>query len=473
MANTTTPVNINELRKCITSGGDERLEIQKNGLNKYFVDPVAYEGVLTRGTCTCSPLNPDSFETVSKTFAQLKENPDSFFEIKRLQVERLYKFLNLDPTEFDIVFAPSGTDLCYYSLLFTKMLHPERPIMNLVTCTEELGTGSIYANQGRYHGQKTQILDQVTKGDLISLDLDIHYKSYRARNDEGRILDHRVELKKDIHQYKADYEVIGNLVIGSKSGIIDNLSIIKEAEHDMTWVVDLCQLRASTKLVEKLIHLNCLIMITGSKFYQSPPFSGAMIIPKTLSAKLKNVNVINTFGFENVFSRYDFPPGMENISKHFPNYRNEGLLLRWEAAISEMERLLNQVSEERIMEIITAWNKAIIDRISESEYFDLMEDQKRTNNSIISFRVKKNGAYFTFEQLKELHEHLTTHVPPYLKDFKKLIIGQPVSYVNHNFIRLALGSQNVRMLNDRNLDLSYDLRLLDFIEDCVKTIEFQ
>jgi hypothetical protein len=60
-----------------------------------------------------------------------------------------------------------------------------------------------------------------------------------------------------------------------------------------------------------------------------------------------------------------------------------------------------------------------------------------------------------------------------LKDFKKLIIGQPVSYVNHNFIRLALGSQNVRMLNDRNLDLTFDLRLLDFIEECVKTIEFQ
>ena len=44
----------------IVKGGDERITLKENGLNKYHGNPLIYESVFNRGSCTMSNLNVDS-----------------------------------------------------------------------------------------------------------------------------------------------------------------------------------------------------------------------------------------------------------------------------------------------------------------------------------------------------------------------------------------------------------------------------
>lgn len=460
------PLDIQQLQDIITSGGDERIQLNEQGVNKYHINPVDYEGIFNRASCTCSPLNETSHRALID-FAQ-KLEVEGFEKLKNEQKRRLRRLIRSDEN-VDIAFAPSGSDLCYYPLLFRKLLSPNKPIMNLVTCPEELGSGSIIANAGRFYGSKNQLNESLVKNELVSEDLDIQVMTFSARDSEGHIMDHRDQIAQMIETYSESHTLIGNIVIGSKSGIADNLSVVREFQDDILWVVDLCQLRANTHIVRKLLGLNCLIMITGSKFYQSPPFSGALIIPESIATRLKGVSAEQVYGMDRVYSRTDLPVCISHLSHHFQNLHNRGLMFRWETAIQEMEHLA-VLTEERVTDIIDKWNKTLVKRIKNSPYFELMQDQSRTNNSIISLKVKIGDRYLGPEPMAELYRQICNVQPGgALSDFKRVIIGQPVAYTNHTFIRLALGSYNIRKLAERKLDFSLDLALVDHIERVIET----
>ena len=52
--------------------------------------------------------------------------------------------------DFDIFYAPSGSDLCYFPIMFSRIINPDKKIFSVVTCPEELGTGSNTAIKGEY-----------------------------------------------------------------------------------------------------------------------------------------------------------------------------------------------------------------------------------------------------------------------------------------------------------------------------------
>ena len=130
-----------------------------------------------------------------------------------------------------------------------------------------------------------QFEENVKKGNQIHPDVNISQKAFAARDEEGNILNHKSEILDIIDQKSKDHQVIANLVIRSKSGIVDNIAMIPRANDNVFWVIDVCQMRTTAKLINSLIRLNCMVMLTGSKFYQSPPFCGALLVPKTISSK--------------------------------------------------------------------------------------------------------------------------------------------------------------------------------------------
>jgi hypothetical protein len=209
-------------------------------------------------------------------------------------------------------------------------------------------------------------------------------------------------------------------------------------------------------------------MITGSKFYQSPPFSGALIIPESIGQRVRETASDNPWGMNRVFTKTDLPTCAQHIGHHFSDYQNHGLMYRWETALFEMEKL-SKFSEKRVTDIIDEWNKTLVSRIKESEYFELMKDQSRTNSSIISLKVKINGEFLKLDDMTKLYRDIcNTPTSGALEDFKKVIIGQPVSYPHHTFIRLALGSYNIRKLVENNLNFELDLALIDHIEQIIE-----
>ncbi len=455
-----------DFEKAITSGGDERIELKGSGLNKYFVNPFQSEGLLSRGSCTCSPLSKDVSARVKAAFKMMQSKEATVEDIRIKQRYRMKALLqNSYTSDFNIFFAPSGSDLCYYPLLFSRLIHGDKPIMSLITCPEELGTGSILANTGHYHAEKTQILDKVEKGGVIKEGLDVDHILFPARSEDGSVMDHKRKIYQAIDTYRDTHHVIVNLVIGSKSGIEDSVSIIQDGPTDVTYVVDLCQMRATPKLFNDLLAANCLLMITGSKFYQSPPFSGALLVPESYAEQIprKEIAPSITAGFDTVYSKYDIPPSYRDLRAHFSAEENIGLTLRWEAAICESENLSKYTERESTF-AISNWNRHVVEYLNSKPCFELLPDQNKTNNSILSVKINGKVDYFNSEQLRELYEQLVLKGHEYQNKFEKLTIGQPVSYEEHAFVRFALGSTNVRKLIETDHDYSDDKLLIDVVE---------
>lgn len=455
--------------QTLTSGGDERIELKSNGLNKYLVNPLTAKGHLNRGSCTCSALSEDVRTKVNTVYKQLTSGEVTVEDMRIKQRFRIKALLQDSFTnDFNIFFAPSGSDLCYFPLMFSRIKTPNKPILSLITCPEELGTGSILANTGRFFSEKTQILDSVKKDSAIKSDLHVDHILFPARAQDGSINNHKEAIYKAIDNHRNTHQIIVNLVIGSKSGIEDNISIIQDGPKDVTWVVDLCQMRATPKLFNELLELNCLLMITGSKFYQSPPFCGAMLVPEKYASDIVKAEIDEamTSGFDSIYAKYDIPPSYRNLRSKFKSKENFGLTLRWEAAICESE-LLTNFSEREITYAISTWNKRIKEYLTSKPIFSILIDQEVTNKSIISFKINLNGKVLTQDELKKVYDQICLNGHHYFPKYKSISIGQPVAYESYSFLRLALGSNNVRALINSELDLSDDFKLIDVIETIV------
>ncbi|MBL4652291.1 MAG: hypothetical protein JKY53_05425 [Flavobacteriales bacterium] len=447
----------------IVKGGDERIMLGENGLNKYHVNPLDYENTFNRGSCTCSLLTKDSEKAINKLIKKLgSQDYNDVLDTQQLRLKKFINYLNQD--KFDVFYAPSGSDLCYYPIMFSRIMYPEKEIYNLLTCPEELGSGSNIANNGKYYFNINQFGEKVPYGELIHPDIHIKQKTFSARDKEGNINNHKQSIINTIEENQGKDHIIANLVIGSKSGIIDNISIIPHADEKSFWVIDVCQLRATKKLINSLLNLNCMVMITGSKFYQSPPFCGALLVPKTITKQLTTITDKAVEPFLKIFSSMDIPSCLPKLKAKFRENENFGTLFRWEAAISEME-LLTYFGEDTVASAVNRWNAFVVSQLQfNSDYFELMPDQHRTNRSIISFSVKKPGESLLNDvELRELFMKICTSERTDFGNYKKIIIGQPVKYENKSFIRLALGSYNVRNLLANNFNFKNDEKLIQII----------
>ncbi len=95
----------------------------------------------------------------------------------------------------------------------------------------------------------------------------------------------------------------------------------------------------------------------------------------------------------------------------------------------------------------------------------LLLDQDQTNDSIVSFRVRDNvGGHFNRDDLAEIHRCLAVEGAPEILPFRRATIGQPVSYSSGSFLRVAIGSSDVRWAAEDGFDATADLALLDAIE---------
>ena len=63
--------------------------------------------------------------------------------------KRLAKLYNL-PAGTGIFLTPSGSDAEYIPLLIAQLLNQDKNIVNIVTCNEEVGSGTLDAAGGRF-----------------------------------------------------------------------------------------------------------------------------------------------------------------------------------------------------------------------------------------------------------------------------------------------------------------------------------
>ena len=259
-------------------------------------------------------------------------------------------------------------------------------------------------------------------------------------------------------------------MIGSKSGIENNVSIVSRAPEDVLWTIDLCQFRASRVLINGLLGMNCCVMLTGSKFYQSPPFCAALLVPKTITEKFQPRASGNAKAFGSIFASHDIPAEFPAIRDQLRDFKNYGLLLRWEAALAEMTALAD-LDSFRVNLAVRKWNDFVVGKLRTDSMFELMPGQEVTNKTIVSFRVKKGcGDYFSHSELRLLYNKICQTRFTNMQGFEKLLIGQPVKYGDKSFIRLALGSSDFRSFAKDETDFGLDAVVIENIKSVVNEI---
>lgn len=453
----------------LTSGCDERIFLTgTENRNKYHLQPLMYEGLMQRGSCTCSPMNKDGHEVAEAFMEEIQVG--NYQEVVAEQTRSLQNLLKQDYLDqFQVMYGPSGSDAMYIPLMFQAISHPGESIVNIVTSPEELGSGSKAAAEGKYYAGWNQMGETIPIGETIEGAPEVINHFIAARDKQGNVADHKKAIRKIIKD-NLGKPIIGNLVFGSKSGIMDDLNIIDEFPDGVMWVVDMCQFRADRQLIHELITKGVMLMVTGSKFFQAPPFCGALLVPKTITSALSSLDASPAAVFGKLFTKYDFPHSLTGIREQLPDFQNWGLRMRWQIAIKEMEAYM-AIPASATNAWIRRWNRVVAGRLAMSDTFELMPDMELSNDSIISFIIKANGRELLKDELKVLFDQMVTEEHEGLGDHQKVFMGQPVTYGKSAFIRLALGSYSVRKQMEKGkFDLRNDLRLVDIIEEKVLTL---
>src|SRR5699024_5454340 len=89
-----------------------------------------------------------------------------------------------------------------------------------------------------------------------------------------------------------------------------------------------------------------MVIVTGSKFFGGPPFSGAVLMPADLTVRVAS-SAHAPVGVSDYLTSSDVPdawPALRDVARSHPNV---GFMLRWESALTEMRSFHNASPEIR------------------------------------------------------------------------------------------------------------------------------
>ena len=132
------------------------------------------------------------------------------------------------PKGTGVFLTPSGSDAEYLPLLIAKLLNPDKHITNIVTCNEEIGSGSLGAAGGKffsplepisgYHGH----IEGGPKMDdpVHELADNVDTVAINAREPNGNVIDANPKIEECLKACQESLSVpIVHSVHGSKTGI--------------------------------------------------------------------------------------------------------------------------------------------------------------------------------------------------------------------------------------------------------------
>ena len=444
----------------LVSGSDERSALDAQGWNRYFLPSRQAGPLFCRGSCTCGFLTIDAMPAAVRLFEAVRTGAQTPEATRERQRGRLRDHFGLDERH-DIVFAPSGTDLCYLPLLLSQVLWPDDEVTSAVTCAGELGSGSTDAHRGRYFGNRTQ-LGAVRAGEPLEGVRPPTVHTAPARSIGGAVSDPGPMVRAVL---RAPGRHIVQVVESSKSGIHDDAGLLDEALAAGALVcVDLCQLRGPLGRVRALVDRGALVMVTGSKFFQAPPFCAALVVPAELGDVLAAAEAPQLRGFERLFARDDLPTRWKGLREALPDVANLGLMLRWEAALDEMDRY-SRLDPAVVDRTIAAWRSHVLDQLERrGDHFVLVPSQGVIEPSIVSFYCRGAEGTLGFSALRQLYERIVS-APQSVPGFDRSFIGQPVEHEGGAFLRLALGANDIQKLLDGSERLEHDTVLIEAIAD--------
>ncbi len=346
------PMALPPTETLLVQGGDARLALDPDdGLNRYGCPPSPRPraGSLEFASSTASTISRPAFAAAGALRGHLalacQREPASVVYARELdELRRRLLALNglSDLPGVDVAFAASGTDL---HLIVADLVGGDAasPLLCLSVEPDETGSGVPQALAGRHFSRTAALGAAVAVGEPIGGGAGGELVAIAVRAPDGALRDGAtIEAELDelvLAASRAGRRVLLTVADVSKTGLIaPSLDAVMALRHrfprTLEVLIDACQFRLSPATLRAYLAAGMMVAVTGSKFLTGPTFSGALFVPAAVAARLKERLPGSGLGLYS--ARAEWPQGWV-AGAALPAVANFGLLLRWRAAMVELE----------------------------------------------------------------------------------------------------------------------------------------
>ena len=467
------PVAASGAALMLTAGGDERIAPDPStGRNRYGVTATPRPDEVFFSSTTASSITPRAYRAVEAAWAGLRSDTgghprvDFWFDILRARLLALFGVPG-----GEAVLTASGTEAELAALAIARSVAPG-PFANIVIAPAETGScvpraaaGAHYLNSspfgmGRRAGTP---LAGWEDADITVATIDIRDAAGRARPAQAVDAEARERARGAL---AAGRNVLLHRLETSKtglSGLSEDVAaeIAADAPDRVVVLVDCCQLRAPRRRIRRYLERGFMVAITGSKFFGGPPFSGALLLPPAIVARIDRLAL--PAGLADYASRFDWPARLRARTRlEWTNEANLGLGLRWVAALEEMERYY-AAPEELRRKVVARFMDCVRERSQAVANLQLLRDAPQASSepdSILSFvMTHPGGAPYDFAETAAIHARL--------REPEEIFhLGQPVSLGASTALRVAASAPIVNDVIERvAAGKTIDLALADWVND--------
>ncbi len=344
------------LAMTLASGGDERIAQGADGRNPYGAPIRPAGNEIWFASSTASAISQRGWDAAASAL------PLAFSAARAedWHAQLRHRILSpLAPASADLVFCASGTQAEYAALIAARALDGAQPktLFNLLVGSDETGRGAAHAASGKHFldsapfgaARKGRTIEGFGEGaiNLASLPIRDPAGEPLAAGDIDAVAEFLTR-----HAVARNARALLHVLDCSKTGLTgfsrETAKKLKAAFPDhISVVVDACQLRCAPTTIRADLEAGFMVMISGSKFAGGPAFSGALLLPPDMMRALSRLpRILWPKGLAPHAALLDWPPALrEKIAGPFGARCNQGLGLRWEAALAEHELYLAQAPE--------------------------------------------------------------------------------------------------------------------------------
>jgi hypothetical protein len=434
------PDNLSPVSALLLQGGDDRIRLlDGKAFNKYGCRPYPVADCIDFSSSTASHVSASTYGALESLRHRLSEAastaaPEQIYahELQQLRT-RFLALWDLSPSQMavEMIFSASGTDAHLIAASLVQTQHEASLHAIMIQC-EESGSGVAAALCGQPFSSRTATGDVPPARAATAAGTTMIHIDLRAPDGSAR----------PAAQVDADFEQAANRVLEkglpallvavdvSKTGLAapsrDAIARLKNRwGAQLTVLIDACQFRIDRAALHAYLQLGCMVAITGSKFFAAPSFCGALLIP-TEMAQAMQARAMPAL-LRSYSSSAEWPahwPGANELTR----VPNMGLLLRWEAALQEMQNFL-RVPAEEVNRVVSACAEAIQKRLSADPHFRALDNGAAASNrpatihAFIPCRPASDRKMLERSEVERLYRTLQSTMQA---DGRMYLLGQPV-----------------------------------------------
>lgn len=443
--------------ELLTDGGDVRLRVDPaTGLNRYGCSPRPRPWAITFASSTASSISERGYAAAEALRRRLLAGANAEGETQTIKQRIGWHYGARDA---EVILTPSGTDA---TLVAMALAATEQPMLSVLMAPEETGSGVPLAAQGRHFDEVTALGRPVSKGAVVRGFAETRLAAIALRNAAGLVRP-ASDVDRDVAHIvrlsiAAGQRPVLHVIDQSKTGLCspseDLLRAMVAGHSDaLAVVIDACQARCSGATIRRYLALDAIVLVTGSKFFTGPPFAGAVLLPKKFATRLAQRTTLPA-GLADYATRLDWPnvAAAEGLESR-PNF---GLLLRWSAALAEMDAFAS-VPEPEAVAVLQRFAAAVRGVLADNPDFALIDVPGLPQRpgweglqTIFPFRVldPQRCAPMSLDRLTQVYRWLNMDLSDLVPENRGLAqrcchIGQPVPLGRAGVLRLAAGARLV------------------------------